>query len=150
MTEPRFKTAYGPRHRVPMDFEGVSLTQQCFKDECDVNRIVEKYQKTGLIDHVNTHQGQYADLGDGITFEAAMDHILKAEEAFTSLPSFIRKRFSNDPREFLEFVNDPDNGDELVRMGLAKAKPPVEPVVEMPPMAPKKAFKAPSEELPAE
>lgn len=115
-----FKSPYdGKRYRVSLSC-GEGLAQQHFKDECDVNRILKKYQKTGLIDHVSRYQGNYSDLAEVPDFQDAMNAVIAANVAFDTLPSSIRKRFGNDPIEFLDFVHDPANGDALVEMGLAK------------------------------
>ena len=34
-----------------------------------------------------------------------------------SIPSDIRKQFDNNPGKFYEFVSNPDNKDELIKMG---------------------------------
>jgi phage internal scaffolding protein len=116
-----FKSPYsGERYRVSLKC-GPGLAQQHFKDECDVNNILRKYQKTGLIDHVNRFQGDYADLSDVPDFQDSLNAVIDAQEAFMTLPSSIRKQFGNDPAAFLDFVHDPDNRDEMVKMGLAKA-----------------------------
>ena len=44
------------------EFHLPSLTKQSFKDECNINNIMSKYMKDGLIGHVNKHQGRYDDL----------------------------------------------------------------------------------------
>lgn len=36
-----------------------------------------------------------------------------------ALPAQVRAKFSNDAAEFLDFVQNPKNADELVAMGLA-------------------------------
>jgi phage internal scaffolding protein len=134
-----FKSPYsGSRYRVSLEC-GPGLAQQHFKDECDVNRILAKYQRTGLIDHVNRFNGDYADLSDVPDFQASLDAVISAQEAFLTLPSSVRKQFDNDPAVFLDFVHNPDNRDEMVRMGLAKdpasivqPEPSVVPPVESP------------------
>jgi phage internal scaffolding protein len=121
-----FKTPYsGSRYRVSLEC-GPGLAQQHFKDECDVNRILSKYQKTGLIDHVNHFQGDYADLSAVPDFQESLNAVLDAQAAFDTLPSTIRKQFDNDPAAFLDFVHNPDNRDEMVKMGLAKAPAPID------------------------
>lgn len=42
-------------------FTDPSLTRGSFKDECDVNRIVANYRRTGLINHVGKRTPQYGD-----------------------------------------------------------------------------------------
>lgn len=43
---------------------------------------------------------------------------------FDTLPSKLRLRFGNDPAEFLSFVEDPANDQEMIDLGL-KPKPPL-------------------------
>ena len=58
-----------------------------------------------------------------------MNMVIAARESFMELPSAIRKRFDHDAGKFLEFVTNPDNADDLVEMGLARApEPPPDPV----------------------
>lgn len=114
-----------------------SRARQEFKDECDINVLMRKYQKTGIIEHVARIGGRYGDFLSAPDYHAAMNAVLAAQDAFASLPAAIRSRFENDPERFLEFVHDPDNADELVQLGLAKK--PVSasvPSEEPPPSAP--------------
>lgn len=99
-------------------FEDVSLTKQSSKDDCDINNILAKYQRTGLLEFVNERQPQYADFS-GFDFHGSMQVVAKANEMFSDLPATVRKRFNNEPSEFLAFVDDPNNFDEAVKLGLA-------------------------------
>lgn len=91
--------------------------EQSHKAACDVNNIMSKFQKTGVIDHLRKHGGQYADV-PSTDFREAMEVITTAESMFAELPSQARKRFNNDPAEFLEFVQDPENQNDLHVLGL--------------------------------
>lgn len=97
-------------------------TQQSFKDECDINRIMKRYAATGNIKHIKNRQGAYLDLTDAPTFEEALNIVKHAEYAFESLDSAIRKKFNNNPEEFLEFMDNPNNNDEAVKLGLKVQK----------------------------
>jgi len=101
-------------------------TKQSFKDECDINNILQQYSATGMIRHMRNEQPRYADLPDDVDFQAAMNTVLQAESAFASLPSKVRNRFHNDPAEFLAFMSDPKNLEEMISLGLVKkpADPP--------------------------
>lgn len=94
------------------------ITKQSFKDECDINNIMMKYIRTGLVDHVNRYQGRYGDFSDVPDMLQAFDIIERSEEMFNSLPSDIRKDFNNDVVAFLEFAQDPANTDALKEYGL--------------------------------
>ncbi len=129
-----FKTAYGSHERVLTVNDDPSRAKQSFKEECNINTIMEKYQKTGLVDHVRQHEGNYGEFLSSDDYHDALNQILKAQQAFDTLPSSIRKKFNNSPSEFLEFVHDEKNSDELVEMGLANA-PPVDPLILSAPVA---------------
>lgn len=113
-----FKTAFGPRQRVAINFEGPSRTKQSFRDECDINNIMRKWQKTGLVTHVSKYQGDYSDLTNVQSYHESCNQVLAAQEAFASLPSSLRSRFQNDPGQFLEFVGNDANRDEAIKLGL--------------------------------
>lgn len=103
--------------------EETTRTQQQFKDQCDVNNIMKKYRLTGELNHINKKQGIYADLSDSPTYQAALEIIIKAENTFSELSSDVRKRFNNDPHEMISFLENPQNNEEAIKLGL-KIPPP--------------------------
>lgn len=118
---PGFVTSNGPFYRgddlfFPADAVGA---KQSFKAECDVNNIVRHFQQTGEFAHLALSSPSFGDV-TGLEFGEMMDFVAKAQASFDALPAELRRRFSNDPQEFVEFVQDPANSDELVRLGLAK------------------------------
>jgi len=96
--------------------------KQSFKGECDINRIMGKYLKSGTVDHFTRHGGTYG-FASSATFHDAMNVVVKAEKMFSDLPSDIRKKFANDPAAFLEFVQDEKNLPEMRKLGLAPEAP---------------------------
>jgi phage internal scaffolding protein len=131
MADIAFRSAYSPAIRVAKVPMGDSMTQQNFKKECDVNEILKKYQKTGLITHLNERQGAYENFVGYDDYHTSMNAVIEARDAFLDLPAHIRKRFGNDPAEFLEFVNQPGNMDEMIELGLAKhINPEIDPPVD--------------------
>jgi len=97
-------------------------TKQSFKSECDINNIVKKYTKNGTLPSMIKENPVYGDFSKPIDYMTAHDIIEKADKQFNALSSEIRKRFNNRPEEFLEFVENPENTDELIKMGLANPK----------------------------
>ncbi|QCS36699.1 minor capsid protein [Capybara microvirus Cap3_SP_641] len=99
-----------------------SLTQQQFKEESDINNIVDLFMKTG---HLPTpvSMPQYVDYEGVFDFQSAMNAVRQADENFMRMDAKLRARFHNSPQEFLEFFADPNNTEEAVRLGLAIAKP---------------------------
>jgi phage internal scaffolding protein len=105
-----------------------SMAQQQFREECDINTIMERFGRTGEI-IAPIRMPQYGDF-DGVNdYHSAMNAIVEAQSAFDSLPAKTRARFSNDPAEFLEFCFNEENRDEAIQLGLIDGQPVVEPIV---------------------
>lgn len=116
-TASSFITAYGPRLRVSVSFSEQGRTKQSFKDECDINIIMARYMKTGVVNFVNRFSPQYSDVSS-LDYQDAMLKITQAQSMFRELPSDLRANFNNDPAAFLAFVQDPDNRPQMAEMGL--------------------------------
>jgi len=95
-----------------------SLTQQQFKEECDINNIMEKHAKTGQYTHVSKKMGMYGDFTKIKEYKSMFETVMAAEESFMSLPAQTRKRFDNDPGKLIEFLQDEKNRDEGIKLGL--------------------------------
>lgn len=84
---------------------------------------MNKYRATGLVDHVNTHKGNYSDLPNEIDYHENVNQVLAARDAFVSLPAEIRGKFHNNPAEFLAFIHNPENAKEIQTLGLGPVRP---------------------------
>lgn len=98
---------------------GPSLTKQCFRDESDINNILKRFERTGVLPEMIRQNPQYGDFTDVPSYQESLDIVMKAEEQFLSLDAKLRREFDNDPVKFLEFVNDPSNAKRMVELGLA-------------------------------
>lgn len=105
--------------KVDMDGKIVYLTEQHHKDACDVNKIIRKYDKNGLITHVSRFEAQYGDV-TGADFQTFQNIIAGATSKFNELPSEIRKKFRNSPQALLAFMDDPANREEAIKLGLIR------------------------------
>ena len=115
-----FFSRYHPAPSLSVEFDE-SMTQQHFKDECDINSIIRRYQKTGfLVDPLTpgTAEPMYGDFAAEQDFLTAQTLIAHASQAFDELPAWLRKRFSNNPAELLAFLEDESNREEAVKLGL--------------------------------
>jgi len=97
-------------------------TQNAFKDETDINRIMQRYATTQTISHLAKNEAFYGDFSD-FDFTTSAAQLARGRQIFNSAPSEIRKEFDEDPAKFFEFVNDPDNIGRLDELLPALAKP---------------------------
>lgn len=98
--------------------EDASLTQQQFKEESDINTIVDRFMKSGVMPNP-VNMPQFMDYEGVFDFQSAMNVVRQADENFMRLDAKVRARFNNSPQEFLEFFANPENVDEAIRLGLA-------------------------------
>lgn len=79
------------RRRVAVHFEKPTLARGSFKEECDVNNIVETYARTGMVNHVARAKPQYGDAPDIDFYQAALVHAeiasMAEEEALSPEPA---------------------------------------------------------------
>ena len=101
-----------------LDYE-TKLTQQQFKDDCDLNLIMKNYHEKGVVPDLVRSNPSYRDFSTVTDFMDAMNTVVKAQEQFDALPAEVRSRFSNDPALFLAFATDPKNLPEMVKLGFA-------------------------------
>lgn len=94
-----------------------SKTNPNYKDEVDVNHIMDRFLKTGQLTHVNQTQLQY--LGEDFQqlpdLQSSLHHIKNMEHVYQNLNKKFKNRFKS-LQEFLEFAERPENQDELEKI----------------------------------
>lgn len=94
--------------------------KQEFKDECDINVLLRRFNITGQLP-VGVRMPTYGDFDVVTDFHSAANAIAQAREAFHMMPADVRRRFGNDPGEFVAFCSDSKNREEAVKLGLVEA-----------------------------
>lgn len=107
-----------PRDFMALEFPLPSLTDQSFADECDVNVLMKRYEKTGVLPQFPDRQPFYVDNWDMPSYQDAQNIILAADAAFMALPASVRAKFDNDPQAFADYVSDEKNSDQLREWGM--------------------------------
>lgn len=99
--------------------EEPSLAQQHFKDECDINNILQKFSITGILPEapLSPRYGDFSGIGD---YHTALNRVIAAQDEFEALPAQIRARFQNDPAQLIEFLADENNRPEAEELGLVE------------------------------
>ena len=118
----RSKYEGNPRLLTPIREQ--TKTLQSAKDECDINKIVPRALKNGTLGELLANGGWVdQDFSSPVEYQEACNLVIEAQAKFDSLPSKLRDRFKNEPSEFLRFVSDPSNEEEMVTLGLATRRP---------------------------
>jgi len=98
--------------------EEPTLAQQHYKEECDINTILQKFSITGILPEapLSPRYGDFSGIGD---YHTALNRVIAAQDEFDALPAQIRARFDNDPAK-IEFLEDEANRPEAERLGLVE------------------------------
>ncbi|AXL14533.1 internal scaffolding protein [Microviridae sp.] len=110
--------------------EDATLAQQQFKEECDINNIMDKFGMTGLIPQAPLTPN-YGDFSGVYDYHSALNAIIASEEQFDALPANLRSRFDNDPANLIDFMNNEANRDEAIQLGLLNPSPVISTPVEI-------------------
>jgi phage internal scaffolding protein len=105
-----------------------SLAQQHMKDECDINVIVERFGVTGQLPQAPL-EPSYGDFSGVSDYHTALNAIKAADTAFMGLPAQLRAKFDHDPNALLQFLQNEQNRDEAIMLGLIDGQPVAEVVV---------------------
>jgi len=95
-------------------------TQQHFERETNINQIVSRYQKTGVLPTALIREVQFGEVGPDLV--QSLNKIKAAKEQFMQLPAKIRDEFENNPDHFLRFLADPHNYEKAKSLGIVEEK----------------------------
>jgi phage internal scaffolding protein len=133
MTKLHIRTPYNydmliASHDSGLECKGKSLAKQSFKEECDINTIVRMFGVTGKVP-VTAIEPSYGDFSGVSDYHSAMNKIKEAEASFMALPAKLRQKFDHDPNALLNFLENEQNRDEAIQLGLIDGEPVAEPIV---------------------
>lgn len=118
---PKVHTKFDPPRHDGLDCGTECKTDQSFAEEADINNIMRRYMKTGILG--DPLQPQMAARFEDVTgapedFLEAQQKLLAADESFMRLPSKLRRRFNDSPVELMRFLSDAGNRAEAINLGL--------------------------------
>lgn len=142
------------RERMTSSVSAGPRTKQSFRSECDINAIVKRWQSTGVLEHLNQREARYGNFENVHDYLEALSRVREAQSDFDALPATLRQTCGNDPAEFVAFINNAENADELREIGLSRladslhGAPPETPasIPPEPPQAPPEAPEKPPKE----
>lgn len=121
MPEIEIYSAYNrPKGRATSFKDVKSKTEQAHKNDCDINEILRRSQKTGTVPTFTTVIGDFANLPD---YHEAQQRLAEAKEAFDRLPSKTRSFFKNDPIELVNYALNPENRAMCESLGILPKQP---------------------------
>lgn len=120
----KFATRFARPANPSIDFKDCEkLVAVEFLKESDINFLLARYQKTGMLYDADTMlkakaKPQFGDFTGIPDYQESLDKMNHALELFSDLPLHVRQRFHDSPTELLEFLQHKENLDEAVKLGL--------------------------------
>lgn len=99
------------------------MTVQDTKMENDINIIMDK-ARDGRHIGISEKRVSYGDFSSNMSLQECFDVVEKAKTEFSELPADVRKRFGHNPALLLEFLNNEDNREEAMELGLIEKPEP--------------------------
>lgn len=105
--------------RSPHPAGGGKMTQQHMAAATDINRIMDKHLRTGVLGTgVSNGRQPRFDFVSGESFHEMLLKVQEAQGAFATLPAKVRRRFANNPENLIRFLADEKNLAEAIELGL--------------------------------
>ncbi len=110
-------SAYFGKHGKPevRKYKLHGKTKQSQKDECDINKLLDRAAREGGLSHLQKYEAKYEDYSN-YDFEEHTNKIAEMATCFENLPADIKREFNQSPDEFFEFVTQPENVGHLPRL----------------------------------
>lgn len=106
-------------------FEKPSMTQQHFKEQCDINRILDSYRVKARALGVSVSElmpklgsEQFADVSNLDDYLTAQNRISQVNQMFEALPAEVRRSFDDDPSNFVAALGDSNNYSKFADLGI--------------------------------
>jgi len=115
---PKIRNKFSTYAREPFEAKGIDPAQQHFREEVNINNIIAKYNKTGVITHVAKTRKRFGDFKDFADLLPDLDRVTKAQQAFEELPATIRNEFGNSIEGFFKFIKNPANEEQCIKWGI--------------------------------
>lgn len=114
--------------RVMVKCDHVKMTDQSFKKAVDINTIVAKFNKTGILPQGRSNP-RFGDFSAVPKLEEAFDAVNAAKELFYDLPADLRKLLDNDPSKLESWLLNADNKELAIKYGLMEKEVDKTPIV---------------------
>lgn len=109
--------------KFPKDVEKArSRTKKAFAKNANINNVIARYNKTGVLattpNMKSSRVPAYGDFSGAGDFLQCQIKVAKLQEEFDAMPSPIRAKFRNRPEVMIEYLSDPANDVEAIKLGL--------------------------------
>jgi len=107
----------------PLNPESVSVAVQDKKENCNINKIVARATKNGMVDQTLIKiPGQYGDFTNVVDFQEIQNRVIRMNDKFMTLDPKLRMKFDNDPVKLVAYLDktktDQTTKEEAISLGI--------------------------------
>lgn len=100
---------------------GEVLTEQHHENDCDINYLIERSLRLGDPLNGEMDLSKFKDVSETIDLKEALIAVDTVNTMFAELPLKIRKEFDYNPSHLVSFLDNPNNYDRAVELGLVSS-----------------------------
>jgi len=119
MKYPKVRCAFDRKKVSVYKKPGKTMTEQNHARACDINTIMAKYIKTGVMEHIKMYEPTYGDVSEA-DWQKSMETICNVKSEFQKLPAYVRKEIGGEDK-YLALMQT-DKGIATLRGILAPAE----------------------------
>ncbi len=87
-------------------------TEQHHAKSCDINTIMARYVKTGVMDHISKYEPRYGDVSSA-DWQAAQNLVAGVKTEFEELPAYVRDYYEGNADNYLDAMQTDEGVNEL-------------------------------------
>lgn len=112
----KFGTAYTTYERRIKTSDKPSLTDESYKDYCDISLMIERFKVNKIPPRTVDIAYGYSPTADDVTNAQIL--LAEVKSNFEALPSSIRDEFGNNVQNYLNYISDKSNLKDCYERGL--------------------------------
>lgn len=112
----KFGTAYTPYNRNIKTSDKPSLTDESYKDYCDISLMIERFKVNKIPPRTVDIAYGYSPTAEDVTNAQML--LAEVKSNFEGLPSSIRDEFGNNVQNYLDYISDKSNLKDCYERGL--------------------------------
>ena len=98
--------------RLSFKTKGKTMTEQSHAKSCNINTIMARYEKTGLIEHMSSYEPQYGDVSEA-DYKKSLDLVAAVTSEFEELPAYVRAHYNGDASNYLAAIQTEEGIEDL-------------------------------------
>lgn len=100
------------------NYTGETMCKESEHELANVNSIMKK-AVNGVLPRINPKSPIFGDFTNVGTYQEVCNRINEIQDEFIrNVPADIRLRHGNDPGKFMDWIHDPENKEEAIKLGL--------------------------------